>query len=285
MKSPLRIISSELISDAVASLAKLAATNLPNDVLNVLKKYHCSERNPMASEFLWQCIENAEIACRDNVPICQDTGFAVFFIEMGNQLVIEGDTLQEAVDKGVARGYTEGYLRKSIVNDPVFNRKNTGNNTPSVIHLQQVKGDKIRIVLAPKGGGSENMSAIKMLKPSDGVQGIIDFVVDTVTKAGGNPCPPVVVGVGVGGTFEKCALLAKTALLRRIGSANPEPQYADLEQKLLQKINQSNVGPQGLGGDCTALAVHVEYHPAHIASMPVAVNLNCHAARHAEITL
>ena len=285
MKSPLRIISSELISDAVASLAKLAATNLPNDVLNVLKKYHCSERNPMASEFLRQCIENAEIACRDNVPICQDTGFAVFFIEMGNQLVIEGDTLQEAVDKGVARGYTEGYLRKSIVNDPVFNRKNTGNNTPSVIHLQQVKGDKIRIVLAPKGGGSENMSAIKMLKPSDGVQGIIDFVVDTVTKAGGNPCPPVVVGVGVGGTFEKCALLAKTALLRRIGSANPEPQYADLEQKLLQKINQSNVGPQGLGGDCTALAVHVECHQAHIASMPVAVNLNCHAARHAEITL
>ncbi|MEG2077022.1 MAG: fumarate hydratase, partial [Victivallaceae bacterium] len=257
MKSPLRIVSSELISDAVASLSKLAAANLPQDVLNSLKSYHTCERNPLAAEFLRQCIENAEIARRDNVPICQDTGFAVFFIELGNQVVIEGDTLQEAVDKGVARGYTEGYLRKSIVNDPVFNRKNTTNNTPSVIHLTQVKGDKIKIVLAPKGGGSENMSAIKMLKPSDGVQGIIDFVVDTVTKAGGNPCPPVVVGVGIGGTFEKCALLAKTALLRQIGSVNPDNQYAELEEDLLRRINQSNVGPQGLGGDCTALAVHV----------------------------
>ena len=205
--------------------------------------------------------------------------------EMGEALEIEGGSIYEAVEAGTAKGYREGYLRKSIVSDPVFGRKNTEDNTPPVIHLRLVPGSSLKVVLAPKGGGSENMSQLKMLKPSDGRQGVIDTVVDAVVNAGGNPCPPTIVGVGVGGTFEKAALLAKEALLRKVGSVNENKNYAEMEKEILEKINASNVGPQGLGGNITALAVHIEYFPCHIASLPVAVNLNCHAARHAEFKI
>jgi len=217
--------------------------------------------------------------------LCQDTGFAVFFIEIGSEVMIDHGTVAEAVNAGVREGYKKFFLRKSIVADPLFDRKNTFDNTPAVIHLSQVPGDKLHIVLAPKGGGSENMSALKMLKPSEGRQGVVDFVVNAVVSAGGNPCPPTIVGVGIGGTMEYAAYMAKKALLRKTGEASPDPRYADLEAEILAKINASGVGPQGLGGNTTALAVHIEFHPCHLASMPVAVNLNCHAARHAEVTL
>ena len=207
---------------------------------------------------------------------------AVVFMEIGQEVHVEGEYLMDAVNEGVRQGYIDGYLRKSIVADPLFDRVNTKDNTPCVIHYSFAEGDKVRLVFAPKGGGSENMSAIKMLKVSEGRQGIVDFVVNSVISAGGNPCPPTIVGVGIGGTFEKCAFLAKKALLRKVGSVNPEARYAELEKEILEKINASGVGPQGLGGNITALAVHIEYHPCHIASLPCAVNLNCHAARHVE---
>ena len=191
----------------------------------------------------------------------------------------------EAIAAGTAVGYREHYLRKSIVDDPLFDRRNTGDNTPPVIHLELIPGENVRIILAPKGGGSENMSAVRMLKPSDGRAGVVDFAVETLRKAGGNPCPPTVVGMGIGGTFEKAAFLAKKALLRKLGEPNPNPRYAELEREILEKINATGVGPQGLGGTITSLAVHIEYYPCHIASLPVAINLNCHAARHAEVTL
>jgi len=242
------------------------------------------EESPLGKDILQQIVENAEIAAKEEVPICQDTGFAVIFVELGQEVrVVDGD-FNEAINEGVRQGYTDGYLRKSIVEDPI-RRKNTGDNTPAVIHFEIVPGDKVKIVVAPKGGGSENMSEVKMMKPADGVEGLKRFVVERVEKSGGNPCPPVVVGVGVGGTFEKCAFLAKKALLREVGSKHPDPYYAELEAELLEKINRSGVGPQGLGGRTTALAVHIEAHPCHIASYPAAVNLNCHAARHKEITI
>ena len=243
------------------------------------------ESNPLAKDFLNQCIENADIAKNEDMPICQDTGFAVFFVEIGQDIEIEGGSLTDAINEGTRQGYQEGFLRKSIVTDPLFERKNTRDNTPAVIHYNLVAGDKFKITFAPKGGGSENMSGVKMLKPSDGRAGVVDFVVNSVINASGNPCPPTIVGVGIGGTFEKCAFLAKKALLRKVGEKNPNPLYAELEEEILTKINQSQVGPQGLGGDTTALAVHIEYYPCHIASMPLAVNLNCHAARHYEVEL
>jgi fumarate hydratase subunit alpha len=208
----------------------------------------------------------------------------VVFIDLGQDVHLVGGDLNEAVADGVRRGYEEGYLRKSILGDPI-KRVNTGDNTPPVVHLTVVPGEKVRIVVAPKGGGSENMSAIRMLKPSDGVEGVKDFVVETVEAAGGNPCPPIVVGVGIGGTFERCAYLAKKALLRPLGERHPDPFYAEIEEELLGRINNSGVGPQGLGGRVTALDVHVEVHPCHIASLPAAVNLNCHASRHGEMTI
>ena len=227
---------------------------------------------------------NAEVARSEAVPMCQDTGYTVVFLELGQDVHIVGGGLEDAVNEGVRRGYKEGYLRKSIVGHPL-ERKNTGDNTPAVIHTRIVPGDKLRIIVAPKGGGSENMSAIKMFKPAEGVEGVKKFVVETVQAAGPNPCPPIVVGVGIGGTFEKAALLAKEALLREVGEPSPRPEIAVLEQELLELVNKLGIGPQGLGGSTTALGVHVEIYPAHIASLPVAVNINCHATRHKEAEL
>lgn len=216
--------------------------------------------------------------------MCQDTGFAVAFVELGQDVHIEGGALEGAINEGVRQGYTDGYLRKSIVGHPL-NRVNTGDNTPSVIHVKVVTGDHLKITIAPKGGGSENMSAIKMLKPAEGVEGVKKFVLETVKEAGPNPCPPIIVGVGIGGTFEKSALLAKEALLRSVGTPSSRSEIAALEKELLDKINNLGIGPQGLGGRITALAVHINIYAAHIASLPVAVNINCHASRHKEVIL
>ena len=281
----MRTIPFEQVVNEVAAICLKAAYDLPADVLDRIKLRLEQERSERGREFLRQYLENADIACKERVPLCQDTGFAVYFVEIGEKLNIEGGSIYAAINTGTAKGYQEGYLRKSIVSDPIFGRKNTGNNTPAVIHLTLVPGAKLKVVLAPKGGGSENMSSLTMLKPSDGRQGVIDCVVNTVVKAGGNPCPPTIVGVGVGGTFEKAAFLAKKALLREVGSVNRDENYAVMEKEILERINASDVGPQGLGGSTTALAVHIEHFPCHIASLPVAVNLNCHAARHAGFEL
>lgn len=275
-------------SDIVGSIADLcctAACELPGDVLGALKKASRADKSGRAGSILARCVENANMAHDEQVPICQDTGTAVFFVELGSEVVVEGGTLPDAVKEGTALGYEKGYLRKSIVTDPVFDRHNTGDNTPPIIHLDLVAGDRIRIVLAPKGAGAENMSAVAMLRPAEGEEGVARFVADTVIKAGGNPCPPVVVGVGLGGNFEQAPLLAKKALLRPLGQPNPDKRYAALENRILTEVNASDVGPQGLGGSTTALAVHVEWLPCHIASLPLAVNLNCHVSRHAETEL
>lgn len=281
----MRTIAYNDIVDNVAELCIKANVYLPADVLSSLVTSLQQEQNNLAHAILTQYIANADIARREEMPICQDTGFAVFFVELGEAIRIEGGTLINAINDGVAKGYKKGYLRKSIVTDPLFERKNTGDNTPAVVHCECVPGDALQITFAPKGGGSENMSALAMLKPSDGEEGVIDFIVGTVVKAGGNPCPPTIVGVGIGGTCEKCALLAKKALLRSVGEPHPDKRYAELEKKILRKINESGIGPQGLGGSITALAVHIEMFPSHITSLPVAVNLNCHAARHVTISL
>jgi len=280
----MRELQAKEITSAVKRLCMEANYYLGEDVLNAIKEGLKKEESPLGKDILQQIIENAEIAAKEEVPICQDTGFAVIFVELGQEVRVVNGDFNEAINEGVRQGYTDGYLRKSIVEDPI-RRKNTGDNTPAVIHLEIVPGDKIRIIVAPKGGGSENMSEVRMMKPADGVEGLKRYVLEHVEKSGGNPCPPVIVGVGVGGTFEKCAYLAKKALLREIGSKNADPYYAELEAELLEKINKTGVGPQGLGGRVTALAVHIEAHPCHIASYPVAVNLNCHAARHKEITI
>ncbi|KUK84126.1 MAG: Fumarase, N-terminal domain [Pelotomaculum thermopropionicum] len=253
-----------------------------NDVLGCFEKAYEEEVSLTGKEILQQLVKNAEIACEEKVPMCQDTGYAVVFAELGQDVRIEGGDFYEAINEGVRKGYTEGYLRKSIVSHPL-ERKNTGDNTPAVIHTKIVPGENLRIIIAPKGGGSENMSAIKMLRPADGIEGVKNFVIETVKKAGPNPCPPIVVGVGVGGTFEKAAQLAKESLLRELGEKSKYPDIAQLEEDLFEEINKLGIGPQGLGGRTTALAVHVEIYAAHIASLPVAVNLNCHAARHKEV--
>jgi fumarate hydratase subunit alpha len=281
----LKIIQFGLIRRKVAELCAPAAVDLPADVEESLQNALAAEKTPLGKHFLSQCLENARLARAENIPICQDTGAAVFFVETGDRVVIEGGALSGAINQGVADGYKTAYLRKSMVADPLFARKNTGDNTPAIIHIDTVPGDTLKIILAPKGGGSENMSAIAMLKPSDGVEGLVRLAVDTVVKAGGNPCPPVIVGVGAGGNFERCAILAKKALLRKVGEPSPHAEYAALERRILDEINASGVGPQGLGGSVTALAVHIEFQACHIASLPVAVNLNCHAARHKEIIL
>ena len=280
----MRELQAKEITSAVKRLCMESNYYLGEDVLNAIKEGLKKEESPLGKDILQQIIENAEIAAKEEVPICQDTGFAVIFVELGQEVRVVNGDFNEAINEGVRQGYTDGYLRKSIVEDPI-RRKNTGDNTPAVIHLEMVPGDKIRIIVAPKGGGSENMSEVRMMKPADGVEGLKRYVLEHVEKSGGNPCPPVIVGVGVGGTFEKCAYLAKKALLREIGSKNADPYYAELEAELLEKVNKTGVGPQGLGGRVTALAVHIEAHPCHIASYPVAVNLNCHAARHKEITI
>ena len=281
----MRHIAFDDIVERTAACCFEAASRLPEDVLAAIRTAAEKESSELGKGFLTQYLENAKIAAEHPMPICQDTGFAVFFVEMGDRLRIDGGTIYEALTAGVAKGYKEGFLRKSIVRDPLFGRANTGDNTPPIIHLTLVPGEKLNVILAPKGGGSENMSALKMLKPSDGRDGVVKFVTETVIAAGGNPCPPTVVGVGIGGTFEKAAFLAKKALLRKLGEPNPKPEYAELEREILAKINASGVGPQGLGGDTTSFAVHIEEFPCHIASLPVAVNLNCHAARHAGFEL
>jgi len=277
----MREISSKDITKAVKDLCVDANYNLGEDVQDALRKAYEKEESPVSKATLKQIIDNFEIAKQGEFPICQDTGFGVFFVEMGDQVIIKGNNLFDAINEGVRQGYTDGYLRKSILADPI-ERKNTGDNTPAVIHLDVVKGDKLKIIIAPKGGGSENMSEVKMMKPADGVEGVKEFVIDKVKRSGSNPCPPIVVGVGIGGTFEKCAEMAKRALLR---TKHSNPFYAKLEEELLEKVNKLGIGAQGFGGTQTALAVFVETYPCHIASFPAAVNINCHAARHKEVIL
>jgi fumarate hydratase subunit alpha len=254
---------------------------LGEDVVAALREAKEKEVSPVGKEILELLFKNTEIAKEEKVALCQDTGFAVCFVELGDEIRISGGNLVEAIDEGVRQGYQEGYLRKSICHP--FTRKNTGDNTPAIVHVELVPGDHLKIIIAPKGGGSENMSRVTMLKPSDGVEGVKTYVIERVRDSGANPCPPLVIGVGIGGTFEKAALIAKKALLRPVGSANPDPELASLEEELLAKINDLGIGPQGMGGRTTALAVHIEMHPCHIASLPVAVNINCHASRHKEI--
>ena len=276
------------VGDVIEPVKKLcieANTLLPPDVKKALLEAKEREESEVGREILAQIAENIEIAAKEKLPLCQDTGFAVLFVEIGQDVCLVGGNLRDAINEGVRQGYKEGYLRKSIVEDPAGARVNTNDNTPAIIHWDIVPGDKIKITIAPKGGGSENMSTIKMMKPADGLSGIKDFVVDWVQKADGNPCPPVIVGVGIGGTFEHVAYLAKKALLRDIGSHHPDPKYAEAEAEILKRVNATGVGPMGLGGKVTALAVHIETYPCHIASMPVAVNVNCHAARHQSVIL
>jgi len=278
----LRELAVSTITDTVAGMCEEANIYLGEDVSGALKRSLEVEESPTGKEVLKQLIDNLEIAKNEQIPICQDTGFAVFFVELGQEVHLTGGTLEEAINAGVKKGYTEGYLRKSIVEDPLYDRKNTGDNTPAVIYTAIVPGDKVKIAFAPKGGGSENMSAVKMLKPADGEEGLIDFVVNHVKTAGPNPCPPIVVGVGIGGTFDKVAVQAKKALFRPVGQPHPDSRFAALENKILDKINDLGVGPQGFGGRVFALAVHIETFPSHIASMAAAVNINCHACRHLE---
>ena len=273
----MREISAGAVADTVARLCVQANTCLPRDVKDGIAAARAAEDWPPAREILDRIVENGEIG--GGFPICQDTGMACVFLEVGQELHIAGD-LAQAVDEGVRRGYAQGYLRKAVVSDPL-ERVNSGDNTPAMLYTDLVPGDRLAITVAPKGFGSENMSRIAMLKPSDGVEGVKDFIVDTVEQAGPNPCPPIVVGVGLGGTFDKCALLAKKALLRELGTPSPLPFYAELERELLDRINALGIGPQGFGGRTTALAVHIETLPTHIAGLPCAVNINCHVARHA----
>jgi fumarate hydratase subunit alpha len=273
------------VAQAVEELCITACYDLPEDVLRALEAACAVEESDVGRECLAICVENAKVAGRQRVPICQDTGVTITFLEIGQDLRLTGGDLYEAVAQGVRQGYTRGYLRKSVVADPLFARKNTGDNTPPIIYADIVRGDKLRIVVVPKGTGSENMSALKMLTPAAGPAGVRKFVVETVDKAGSNPCPPIIVGVGVGGMMEKAALLAKRALLRQVGSPHPQPEVAELERQILGEVNALGIGPQGLGGRVTALAVHMETAPTHIGALPVAVNIQCHAARHAERTL
>ena len=281
----MREINVAEITDAVAKLCIDSNYYLPDDVQKALEAAREKEESELGKEILGDILKNAEIARTNDVPICQDTGFAVFFVELGQEVHFVGGDFDAAVDEGVRRGYEEGYLRKSTVDDPFMVRKNLGDNTPAIIHLRIVPGDKVKITIAPKGGGSENMSALGMLTAADGAKGIKKFIVDNIEKAGSNPCPPIIVGVGIGGTIEKVTLLAKQALLRTIGEHHPNPVVAEMEKELLEEINDLGIGPQGFGGRTTALAVHVETFPSHIASMPVAMNVQCHVARHKEVIL
>ena len=270
------------VCEIIATIENLcidANLHLPSDIKCAVKSCYKAEDGVVAKGVLENIIKNFEIAENDNIPVCQDTGMACVFMEIGQDVHITGGDLTDAVNEGVRRGYINGFLRKSVVKDPVL-RGNTGDNTPAMLYTEIVKGDKIKITVAPKGFGSENMSQIKMLKPSDGVEGIKNFILKVIEEAGPNPCPPMVVGVGIGGTFDKCALLAKKALLRPIDSQNENEFYADLEKELLEKINALGIGPQGFGGKTTALGVNIETMPTHIAGMPCAVNISCHVTRH-----
>ena len=275
----MREINVSQITDVVEKLCIEANQYLPEDVQGAIRQCRACEDWTIAQGVLDQIITNFEIAEQENVPICQDTGMACVFLEIGQDVHLVGGNLTEAVDEGVRRGYTNGYLRKSVVKDPV-RRGNTGDNTPAMLYTEIVPGEQVKVTVGPKGFGSENMSAIRMFKPSAGLQGIKDFIIETVETAGPNPCPPMVVGVGIGGTFDKAALLAKKALMRPIDSSNPDPYYADLEVEMLEKINQLGIGPQGFGGKTTAIGLNIETLPTHIAGMPCAININCHVTRH-----
>ena len=267
------------ITDAVERLCIEANVHLPEDVKCAIETCRACEDWPIAQGVLDKIVENYNIADRENVPICQDTGMACVFLEIGQDVHLVGGDLHQAVDEGVRRGYDKGYLRKSVVADPV-RRGNTGDNTPAMLYTEIVPGEHVKITVAPKGFGSENMSAIRMFKPSAGLQGIKDFILETVETAGPNPCPPMVVGVGIGGTFDKAALLAKKALMRPLDSRHPDPFYAALEEEMLEKINTLGIGPQGFGGKTTAIGVNIETLPTHIAGMPCAINISCHVTRH-----
>lgn len=273
------------VTAAVRELCITANYDLPADVYEALKAAQQAEESPVGREVLGQLVENADIAAADRVPICQDTGFAVIFAEVGQDVHLTGGDFEEAIHEGVRQGYGDGYLRKSVAEEPGHARRNTKDNTPAIIHTSIVPGDTVTLTMMAKGGGAENMSSLNMLKPAQGWAGMVDAVVDTVSRAGSNPCPPVIIGVGIGGTIEMVTLLAKKALLRDVGSTHPDPRIAAMEDELLEKINALGIGPQGLGGRTTALDVFIEEMPCHIASMPMAVNVQCHAQRHKTVTL
>lgn len=271
------------VTERVKGLCMDANYDLGEDVLQSFDRAIEQEESPVAIDILEQLKENARIARDERIPICQDTGYTVVFVELGQEIYLAGGDLNEAIHEGVRQGYQEGYLRKSVCHPS--SRANTGDNTPAIIHLEMFPGERIRIIVAPKGGGSENMSRVVMLTPSVGIKGIKDYVVERVKEAGSNPCPPTIVGIGIGGTFEQAALIAKKALLRPVGSRNSDPEVTTMEDDLLDRINRLGIGPQGLGGRTTSLAVHINLMPCHIASLPLAVNIQCHAHRHKETTL
>jgi len=279
----MRQIEVTQVTQAVKAAAIAANYEAGADLLAALARGAELEESPSGKEIFRQLLENARIAREERVPMCQDCGLAIIFAEVGQDVHLVGGSFESAIQEGVRQGYGEGYLRKSLCNP--LTRANTGDNTPAVIHTEIVPGDRLKLTVVPKGGGSENMSRLYMLKPADGLAGIKEKVVTTVDEAGPNPCPPIIVGVGIGGTFERAALLAKKSLLRELGQANPDPELADLEMQLLEDINHLGIGPQGLGGRITALGVHVLMQPCHIASLPVAVNIQCHASRHKEVVL
>ena len=274
-----RTIHTDLISDTIREMCIEANYCLPEDMSVCMKQASGREQSPLGRKLLVQLQENLEIAASERIPICQDTGMAVVFVKLGQDVHIEGGSLTDAINRGVRDGYTEGYLRKSVVKDPI-ERENTGDNTPAVVHYEIVEGDKLDITFAPKGFGSENMSRVFMLKPADGIEGVKSAILTAVRDAGPNACPPMVVGVGIGGTFEKCALMAKHALTRDLNEKTPEGYVRELEKEMLEKINALGIGPGGFGGTVTAFAVNIETYPTHIAGLPVAVNICCHANRH-----
>lgn len=280
----MREIHINKIRDVVAELCIKANYNISNDIINALISFNEKEDGILAKDILDKIISNSEIAKNEKMPICQDTGMTCVFMEIGQDVHIIGGDLEKAINEGVRRGYIDGYLRKSVVKDPI-NRINTNDNTPAIIYYEITQGEKIKITVAPKGFGSENMSQIKMLKPSDGIEGVKNFILNVVKEAGPNPCPPMVIGVGIGGTFEKAAYLSKKALLRPIDSKNEQEFYRNLEEELLEKINKLGIGPQGFGGRTTAIGINIETYPTHIAGLPVAVNISCHATRHKEIII
>jgi len=279
MAGDMREVSGEQIASAVRDLFLRANYDLPEEAVQALRGALERERQSTARSVLETLLRNAEIARRDRMAMCQDCGLAVVFAELGRDCHLDGD-LYAAVDEGVRQAYAAGYLRKSALADPLQRNSNTGDNTPAIVHVRLVEGDRLTLHAAPKGGGSENMSALWMLSPSAGRAGVVEHIVERIVEAGGKPCPPLVLGVGLGGTFEKAALLAKEAVLRPLGQPSPEPEVAELEREILQRVNATGIGPMGLGGDTTALAVHVQRHPCHIASLPLALNVQCHAARH-----
>ena len=281
----MREVHVSTITDKVAELCLKACTELPEDVVANLALALGREKSEVGKETLRDITSNLKIAKDESVPLCQDTGFTVVVLDIGQDVHLVGGDLEAAVNEGVRRGYKDGFLRNSILRDPIRRDKNTGDNTPAVVHTHLVPGEKIEISVLPKGGGSENKSALKMLTPADGLAGIKKFVIDTVSKAGPSACPPLTVGVGIGGTFDKVAWLAKKAIFRKSGEPSKDPYYAELEKELLGEINKLGIGPMGLGGSTSAIAVHVEAFPCHIASLPVAVNIQCHSARHKEATL